>query len=140
MDPIEVLPSQLIIGTKRIQGWLAEIPTDAEDTLRFRGNDRRPPNDRKIPARECRRKGWQPIGEGGVFIPKTRSSSLCPLSRRSSDLNLSVIAACCCLMVFVLNARIVMSPDSKSTSDHLRLNISPLPIPVSSAQIMIPRK
>ena len=43
-------------------------------------------------------------------------------------------------MVFVLYARIVMSPDSKSTSDHLRLNISPLLIPVSSAQIMIPRK
>jgi D-arabinose 1-dehydrogenase-like Zn-dependent alcohol dehydrogenase len=35
MDPIEVLPSQLIFGTKRIQGWLAGIPTDSEDTLRF---------------------------------------------------------------------------------------------------------
>src|SRR4030095_6901220 len=34
MDPIEVLTSQLIFGTKRIQGWLAGIPTDSEDTLR----------------------------------------------------------------------------------------------------------
>ena len=25
----------LIFGTKRIQGWLAGIPTDSEDTLRF---------------------------------------------------------------------------------------------------------
>jgi hypothetical protein len=36
MDPIEVLPSQLIFGTKRIPGWLAGIPTDSEDTLRSR--------------------------------------------------------------------------------------------------------
>jgi D-arabinose 1-dehydrogenase-like Zn-dependent alcohol dehydrogenase len=35
MDSIEVLPSQLVFGTKRIQGWLAGIPTDSEDTLRF---------------------------------------------------------------------------------------------------------
>ena len=35
MDPIEVTASQLIFGTKRIQGWLAGIPTDSEDTLRF---------------------------------------------------------------------------------------------------------
>ena len=34
-DPIEVTASQLIFGTKRIQGWLAGIPTDSEDTLRF---------------------------------------------------------------------------------------------------------
>src|SRR5882672_2468694 len=34
-DPIEVLPSQLLFGRRRIQGWLAGIPTDAEDTLRF---------------------------------------------------------------------------------------------------------
>jgi D-arabinose 1-dehydrogenase-like Zn-dependent alcohol dehydrogenase len=35
MDPIEVLPVQLIVGKKRIQGWMAGIPTDSEDTLRF---------------------------------------------------------------------------------------------------------
>jgi D-arabinose 1-dehydrogenase-like Zn-dependent alcohol dehydrogenase len=34
MDPIEVTASQLIFGTRRIQGWLAGIPTDSEDTLR----------------------------------------------------------------------------------------------------------
>ena len=34
-DPIEVLPLQLLIGKKRIQGWSAGIPTDSEDTLRF---------------------------------------------------------------------------------------------------------
>jgi D-arabinose 1-dehydrogenase-like Zn-dependent alcohol dehydrogenase len=35
MDPIEVLPVQLIVGKKRIQGWMAAIPSDSEDTLRF---------------------------------------------------------------------------------------------------------
>jgi D-arabinose 1-dehydrogenase-like Zn-dependent alcohol dehydrogenase len=35
MDPIEVPASQLIFGTRRIQGWLAGIPTDSEDTLHF---------------------------------------------------------------------------------------------------------
>ncbi len=34
-DPIEVLPVQLILGEKRIQGWETGIPTDSEDTLRF---------------------------------------------------------------------------------------------------------
>jgi D-arabinose 1-dehydrogenase-like Zn-dependent alcohol dehydrogenase len=34
-DPIEALPSQLISGRKRLQGWSAGIPTDSEDTLRF---------------------------------------------------------------------------------------------------------
>jgi D-arabinose 1-dehydrogenase-like Zn-dependent alcohol dehydrogenase len=34
-DPIEVLSSQLLFGRRRIQGWLAGIPTDSEDTLRF---------------------------------------------------------------------------------------------------------
>ena len=34
-DPIEVLPLQLLFGRRRIQGWSAGIPTDAEDTLRF---------------------------------------------------------------------------------------------------------
>jgi len=34
-DPIAVLPSQLLFGRRRIQGWLAGIPTDTEDTLRF---------------------------------------------------------------------------------------------------------
>jgi D-arabinose 1-dehydrogenase-like Zn-dependent alcohol dehydrogenase len=35
MDPIEVPPIQLIDGKKRIQGWVAGLPTDSEDTLRF---------------------------------------------------------------------------------------------------------
>jgi len=34
-DPIEVTASQLIFGTRQIQGWLAGIPTDSEDTLHF---------------------------------------------------------------------------------------------------------
>jgi D-arabinose 1-dehydrogenase-like Zn-dependent alcohol dehydrogenase len=37
MDSIEVPPSLLIFGKRRIQGWLAGIPTDSEDTLRFAG-------------------------------------------------------------------------------------------------------
>jgi D-arabinose 1-dehydrogenase-like Zn-dependent alcohol dehydrogenase len=35
MEPIEVPPTQLIFGRKRIQGWSAGIPTDSEDTLHF---------------------------------------------------------------------------------------------------------
>jgi len=35
IDPIEVPPTQLLFGRKRIQGWSAGIPTDSEDTLRF---------------------------------------------------------------------------------------------------------
>ena len=35
IDPIELSATQLIFGTRRIQGWLAGIPTDSEDTLRF---------------------------------------------------------------------------------------------------------
>jgi D-arabinose 1-dehydrogenase-like Zn-dependent alcohol dehydrogenase len=35
MDPIEVTPAQLIIGSRTIQGWASGTPTDAEDTLRF---------------------------------------------------------------------------------------------------------
>ncbi len=35
MDPIEVPPTQLIMGKKRIQGWMTGIPTDTEDTLHF---------------------------------------------------------------------------------------------------------
>ena len=34
-DPIEVMPAQLIFGTRSIQGWASGIPTDSEDTLRF---------------------------------------------------------------------------------------------------------
>jgi D-arabinose 1-dehydrogenase-like Zn-dependent alcohol dehydrogenase len=34
-DPIEVLPVQLIAGTRSIDGWAAGTPADAEDTLRF---------------------------------------------------------------------------------------------------------
>jgi D-arabinose 1-dehydrogenase-like Zn-dependent alcohol dehydrogenase len=35
MDPIEVSPVQLIMGSKSIQGWSSGIPTDSEDTMRF---------------------------------------------------------------------------------------------------------
>ncbi len=34
-DPIEVSPLQLIINRRRLQGWVAGIPTDSEDTVRF---------------------------------------------------------------------------------------------------------
>jgi D-arabinose 1-dehydrogenase-like Zn-dependent alcohol dehydrogenase len=34
-DPIEVTPIQLIMGSRRIQGWNTGTPIDAEDTLRF---------------------------------------------------------------------------------------------------------
>ena len=34
-DPIEVMPIQLISGSKTIQGWAAGTPADSEDTLRF---------------------------------------------------------------------------------------------------------
>ena len=34
-DPIEVPPSLLVSGRRRLQGWSAGIPTDSEDTLRF---------------------------------------------------------------------------------------------------------
>ncbi|MFY9529090.1 MAG: alcohol dehydrogenase [Candidatus Acidiferrales bacterium] len=34
-EPIEVLPIQLIRGSKSIQGWASGTPTDSEDTLRF---------------------------------------------------------------------------------------------------------
>jgi D-arabinose 1-dehydrogenase-like Zn-dependent alcohol dehydrogenase len=34
-DPIEVMPLQLIAGSKSMQGWWSGIPTDSEDTLRF---------------------------------------------------------------------------------------------------------
>jgi len=33
--PIEVSPVQLIMGTRRLQGWASGTPTDSEDTLRF---------------------------------------------------------------------------------------------------------
>jgi D-arabinose 1-dehydrogenase-like Zn-dependent alcohol dehydrogenase len=35
MDPLEIPPTALIVGKKRIQGWASGIPTDSEDTLRF---------------------------------------------------------------------------------------------------------
>jgi D-arabinose 1-dehydrogenase-like Zn-dependent alcohol dehydrogenase len=35
MEPIEVSPVQLIMGSKTLRGWASGIPTDAEDTLRF---------------------------------------------------------------------------------------------------------
>jgi D-arabinose 1-dehydrogenase-like Zn-dependent alcohol dehydrogenase len=34
-DPIEVTPSQLIFGSRTIQGWASGTPADAEDTLNF---------------------------------------------------------------------------------------------------------
>ena len=33
--PIEVTPTQLIFGSRTIQGWASGTPTDSEDTLRF---------------------------------------------------------------------------------------------------------
>jgi len=35
LDPIEVTPVQLIMGSRSIQGWSSGTPTDSEDTLRF---------------------------------------------------------------------------------------------------------
>ncbi|MGA8151472.1 MAG: alcohol dehydrogenase [Terriglobales bacterium] len=34
-EPIEVIPAQLIFGSKTIQGWAAEPPAASEDTLKF---------------------------------------------------------------------------------------------------------
>lgn len=34
-DPIEVTPIQLIVTSRKVQGWASGIPTDSEDTLRF---------------------------------------------------------------------------------------------------------
>jgi D-arabinose 1-dehydrogenase-like Zn-dependent alcohol dehydrogenase len=34
-DPIEVTPTQLVGGTRVIQGWASGTPADSEDTLRF---------------------------------------------------------------------------------------------------------
>jgi D-arabinose 1-dehydrogenase-like Zn-dependent alcohol dehydrogenase len=34
-DPIEVPPTLLVLGRRRIQGWSAGTPIDSEDTLRF---------------------------------------------------------------------------------------------------------
>ncbi|MGA8870390.1 MAG: alcohol dehydrogenase [Candidatus Acidiferrales bacterium] len=34
-DPIEVSPVQLIINRRNLQGWVAGIPSDSEDALRF---------------------------------------------------------------------------------------------------------
>jgi D-arabinose 1-dehydrogenase-like Zn-dependent alcohol dehydrogenase len=34
-DPIEVTPLQLIMNRRSLQGWVAGIPSDSEDTLRF---------------------------------------------------------------------------------------------------------
>jgi len=34
-DAIEVMPAQLIFGSRTIQGWASGTPTDSEDTLRF---------------------------------------------------------------------------------------------------------
>lgn len=34
-DPIEVAPTQLITGSRTVQGWASGTPADSEDTLRF---------------------------------------------------------------------------------------------------------
>jgi D-arabinose 1-dehydrogenase-like Zn-dependent alcohol dehydrogenase len=34
-DPIEVMPIQIILASRTIQGWAAGTPADSEDTLRF---------------------------------------------------------------------------------------------------------
>ena len=34
-DPIEVIPMQLISGSRAIQGWSSGPPADSEDTLHF---------------------------------------------------------------------------------------------------------
>lgn len=34
-DPIQVTPSQLILGSRSLQGWSTGTPADSEDTLRF---------------------------------------------------------------------------------------------------------
>ena len=34
-DPIEVTPIQLILASRRIQGWASGTPADSEDTLNF---------------------------------------------------------------------------------------------------------
>jgi D-arabinose 1-dehydrogenase-like Zn-dependent alcohol dehydrogenase len=34
-EPIEVTPSQLIFGSRTIQGWASGTPADSEDTMRF---------------------------------------------------------------------------------------------------------
>jgi D-arabinose 1-dehydrogenase-like Zn-dependent alcohol dehydrogenase len=35
VDPIEVQPTDLILGRKGIQGWGAGLPADSEDALHF---------------------------------------------------------------------------------------------------------
>jgi D-arabinose 1-dehydrogenase-like Zn-dependent alcohol dehydrogenase len=34
-EPNEVVPIQLITGSRSLQGWWSGTPTDSEDTLRF---------------------------------------------------------------------------------------------------------
>jgi D-arabinose 1-dehydrogenase-like Zn-dependent alcohol dehydrogenase len=34
-EPLQVAPSRLIFGRKKIHGWSSGLPTDSEDTLRF---------------------------------------------------------------------------------------------------------
>jgi D-arabinose 1-dehydrogenase-like Zn-dependent alcohol dehydrogenase len=35
VDPIHVTPSQLVNGSRTIQGWASGTPADSEDTLNF---------------------------------------------------------------------------------------------------------
>jgi D-arabinose 1-dehydrogenase-like Zn-dependent alcohol dehydrogenase len=37
-EPLQVPPNRLIFGRKKIHGWMAGLPTDSEDTLRFADN------------------------------------------------------------------------------------------------------
>jgi len=34
-EPIQVAPSQLITNMRRLHGWVAGVPADSEDTLKF---------------------------------------------------------------------------------------------------------
>jgi D-arabinose 1-dehydrogenase-like Zn-dependent alcohol dehydrogenase len=34
-DPIEVMPIQIILASRAIQGWASGTPADSDDTLRF---------------------------------------------------------------------------------------------------------
>lgn len=70
MDPIEVLPSQLIFGTKRIQGWLAGIPTDSEDTLRFAEMAGARPMIEKYPLVNAAVRDGNPSAKGASLFQK----------------------------------------------------------------------
>ncbi|MFZ0583330.1 MAG: alcohol dehydrogenase [Candidatus Acidiferrales bacterium] len=35
LEPVEVTPVQLIVGSRAVQGWASGVPADSEDTMRF---------------------------------------------------------------------------------------------------------